>query len=124
VDKWREKLKTWIWSIAINHCKDYRRRWYTRNVMASEKIPDSSTGAKEVEDQIEEIEMKEDISLAVLSLPVKYREVVFLHYFEQMTFKEIEAITGIRMNTIKTRMRRAKELLKQRLEGKLSEVAI
>jgi RNA polymerase sigma-70 factor, ECF subfamily len=92
--------------------------------MASEKIPDMSSGINYVQEQIEANEMKEDIGLAVLKLPVKYREIVFLHYFEHMTFKEIEAITGIRMNTIKTRIRRAKDLLKQSLEGVLNEGAI
>ncbi|SIH27539.1 RNA polymerase sigma factor sigV [Mycobacteroides abscessus subsp. abscessus] len=51
-----------------------------------------------------------------MNLPDHYREVIYLHYFEEMSMKEIAAVTGINQNTIKTRLKRAKQLLKERLE--------
>ena len=34
--KGKSKLKTWLWRIAINHCKDYLKSWYNKNVIATE----------------------------------------------------------------------------------------
>lgn len=54
---------------------------------------------------------------AVMELPIKYREVIYLFYFEELPIKEIAEVTQVKENTVKTRLRRAKDLLKERLEG-------
>lgn len=54
---------------------------------------------------------------AVMELPLKYREVIYLFYFEELPIKEIAEVTQVKENTVKTRLRRAKDLLKERLEG-------
>lgn len=53
---------------------------------------------------------------SVMNLPIIYREVIYLFYFEELTIKEISNIIQVKQNTVKTRLRRAKELLKQELE--------
>ncbi|WP_042347784.1 sigma-70 family RNA polymerase sigma factor [Bacillus massiliigorillae] len=114
----QSKIKTWLWRIAINHCKDYLRSWYHRKVMITEKITSYAGASKyNVEKTIEVHEDGKKLAQAVLQLPVKYREVVYLHYYEDLSFKEISSIININENTIKTRMRRAKQLLRQELEG-------
>ena len=50
-----------------------------------------------------------------MNLPLKYREVVFLHYYEELTLAEISTITRVNINTLKTRLKRAKELLKDKM---------
>jgi RNA polymerase sigma-70 factor (ECF subfamily) len=50
-----------------------------------------------------------------MNLPLKYREVVFLHYYEELSLAEISKITTVNINTIKTRLKRAKELLKDKM---------
>ena len=65
-------------------------------------------------------EMQEDhreILEAVLSLPKKYREVVYLHYYEEYTAPEISQILGKKVNTIYTLLTRSREMLRQRLGG-------
>ncbi|WP_141430853.1 sigma-70 family RNA polymerase sigma factor [Bacillus sp. 03113] len=112
------KFKTWLWRIAINHCKDYLKSWYHRKVWMTEKMA-SFTGpaTQNVEQDILNKESEEVLAHAVLRLPVKYREVIYLYYFEELSIKEIEAIIDVKINTIKTRLKRAKELLKVELEG-------
>ena len=53
----------------------------------------------------------------MLSLPQKYREVVYLHYYEGYTAKQIGEILKKRENTVYTLLNRAKGLLKDRLGG-------
>lgn len=54
---------------------------------------------------------------AVLSLPKKYRNVVYLHYYEGYTAPQISSITGKNVNTIYTLLTRSRQLLKERLGG-------
>lgn len=113
----RANVKTWLWRIAINHCKDYLKSWHHRNVMIAETEPYLNSARDQVEQTV--IRHEEDVELieAVMALPLKYREPVYLHYFQDLTVKEIETLTGVKQGTLKTRLRRAKELLKNQLKG-------
>ncbi|AZU60684.1 sigma-70 family RNA polymerase sigma factor [Neobacillus mesonae] len=114
----KSKLRTWLWRIAINHCKDFLKSWYNKNVVITEEAPAMNVTKKEmVEEKVIQKEVDDQLITAVMSLPIKYREVIYLHYYEDMPIKEIALLTEVSNNTIKTRLRRAKELLKERLEG-------
>lgn len=114
----KSKLRTWLWRIAINHCKDFLKSWYNKNVVISEEEPLLNTTKKEMVEQAV-IQKDEDDQLiaAIMALPIKYREVIYLFYYEEQTIKEIALLTEVGENTVKTRLKRAKELLKERLEG-------
>ncbi|MBV7506748.1 sigma-70 family RNA polymerase sigma factor [Bacillus sp. sid0103] len=113
----KSKLRTWLWSIAINHCKDFLKSWYNKNVVITEDEPLHNTTKKEMVEQTV-IQRQEDDQLisAIMMLPIKYREVIYLFYYEELPIKEIAVLTEVGTNTVKTRLRRAKELLKERLE--------
>ena len=64
----------------------------------------------------EEIQIKE-IYDTVMTLPQKYRTVIHLFYYEDMSLKQIANILGINENTVKTRLLRAREKLKIILKG-------
>ena len=105
-------LKTWIISVAVNHCKDYLRRWDTRMVSISNKINDMVKGKMGAPEQtVIHKEQSSELIESVLSLPVKYREVIFLYYFEEMKLSEIGACMDLNTNTVKTRLTRGKALL-------------
>ncbi|GLY12327.1 sigma-70 family RNA polymerase sigma factor [Pseudobacillus badius] len=111
------KLKTWLWRIAINHCKDYLKSWHNRYVeVADAHYLSSRPSQEDVEGQVIKRDKQAGLIEAVLQLPVPYREIIYLHYYEDLSLKEIEYITGININTVKTRLRRAKDLLKTQLE--------
>lgn len=114
----QSQLRTWLWRIAINHCKDYLKSWYSKNVIFSEKqIENSASHEATVESVVIQKSEDEKLVATVMNLPIKYREVIFLYYFEEMSIKEIVEVTSVKENTVKTRLRRAKELLKEQLEG-------
>ena len=56
---------------------------------------------------------------AVISLPEKYRRVVYLHYYEGYTVPEISEILGINVNTVYTHLARGKDLLRDALGGEV-----
>ncbi len=109
-------LKTWVYRIASNHCKDYLRSWHYRKITLSDKILEYiPSKSKQVEEEIIANSEGNILTNAVMNLPLKYREVVFLHYYEELSLAEISKITTENINTIKTRLKRAKELLKDKM---------
>lgn len=54
---------------------------------------------------------------AVLALPQKYRDIIYLHYYEGYTAPEISQILSKNVNTVYTYLARAKQMLKERLGG-------
>ena len=114
----KSKFRTWLWRIASNHCKDYLKSWYNKNVFTTDYQPIyDSIQSESVEQTVIQDEEDGQLASAVMNLPVHYREVIYLFYFEEMSIKEIAVVTESKENTIKTRLKRAKELLKERLEA-------
>ncbi len=115
--KGKSNVKTWLWRIAINQCKDYIKSWYNKKVIVTE---DDSAYMGVQNDSVEQtvIQNAEDRELAsaVMNLPIKYREVIYLFYYEELSIKEIAIVIDVKENTIKTRLKKAKELLKKGLE--------
>lgn len=107
-------IKTWIYSIAANHCKDYLRSGYAKYVSLSEKIIDLVKGQSK---NPEEIALENDSSKLltekILTLPVKYREVIYLYYFKELKISMIASTLKCNENTVKSRLRRAKSLLRE-----------
>ncbi len=123
LDQFRQQssLKTWLYRIASNHCKDYIRSWHYRKVTFNDKILDYlPSRAKQIEEEIIARNEETTLTNAVMSLPIKYREVVFLHYYEELTIVEISNVTSVNTNTIKSRLKRAKELLKEKMIKEVS----
>lgn len=103
--------KTWITRIAINICKDYMRK------SSYKEITDNSSFSSiyALEDEELSIYANEDsleLLNAVYTLPIKYREVILLHYYEELSVKEIADSLREKPNTISVRLRRAKEIMK------------
>ncbi|MGJ9457344.1 sigma-70 family RNA polymerase sigma factor [Oceanobacillus sp. CF4.6] len=111
----KSSLKAWIYSIAINKCKDYLRSWQSRNKRLKDKMLQQVNQGK-VEDTPEELIIKKNesnlILNQVLKLPIKYREVIILYYFKELSVKEISNSLHMKEVSIRTRLKRAREKLK------------
>lgn len=117
----RASLKTYLAKITINKCKDYLKSWrYRKQVLTNNFFNPSKKGRDRIIEEDEKLELAD----AVLQLPVKYREVIIYYYFAELSVLEISQLLSIPDNTIKTRLRKARSLLKIQLKENDWEVLI
>ncbi|PIC70262.1 hypothetical protein CSV77_09290 [Sporosarcina sp. P16b] len=67
-------------------------------------------------------EEKSAIAAAILVLPIKHREITLFYYYEELNMREIAAFLDLSENTVKTRMTKARTLLKDNLSADYWEV--
>lgn len=103
-----EHEKAWFIRVTINSCKDLLKSFFRSHVTSLDEI-------MEVPAQMQE-EHREVLE-AVLSLPTKNREVVYLHYYEGYTAPEISRILGKNENTVYTLLTRSRKMLRNMLGG-------
>jgi len=112
------QIKTWLYRITINECKDYLKSWNYKMVQVKSFINET---AKSILPSTEKTVINkynnEEIKDTIFSLPKVYREVVYLYYYDSLNTEEIAKVLDIPANTVKTRLRRAK----QRLESMIKE---
>lgn len=101
--------KTWLMRIAINTCRDMLRRGWFR--WMDRRVTPEATPLAMAE------EPRPALAEAVQALPRLSREVVVLYYYQGMDVKETAQTLGINVNTAKSRLLRARKLLKIHLEG-------
>lgn len=116
--KRNSKLKTWLYRIAINKCKDHLRSPIHRILLNEVFSPKQERSA---EDTLIRKEQNVRVAEAVLSLPVKYREIIILKYYQTFSIQQISATLQINESTIKTRIARGKSRLRQKLGGDIFE---
>jgi len=96
--------------MTINKCKDYLKSWAYRKITLQDKffIKQKSTLQDTLIRQDEQALLDE----AILRLPIKQREAIVYFYLEEMTIKEIAELLTIPEGTVKSRLKKGKELLK------------
>ncbi|MEL7061695.1 MAG: sigma-70 family RNA polymerase sigma factor [Acidobacteriota bacterium] len=115
----RSSLKTWIYRVTLNHCRSKlgRKRWPTRPLRE-----ESEDGVELIERRRgpEERALAEDaarrVQRALDEVPPVFREAVVLRDLEGLTYEEIAEILQIRLGTVRSRIARGRERLRQRLE--------
>ncbi|MCI8448424.1 MAG: RNA polymerase sigma factor [Eubacterium sp.] len=103
-----EHEKAWMLRVTINACKDYLKSFFRRSTVPLEMIMEME--AEVPEDHREVLE-------AVLSLPDKYKDPIYLHYYEGYSAAEIGKILGKKENTVYSLLSRARGILKEKLGG-------
>lgn len=103
-----EHEKAWFIRVTINACKDLLKSFFRSHTVSLEEVMELP--AELSPDHSEVLE-------AVLSLPQKYRDVVYLHYFEEYTAPEISRALGKNVNTVYTLLKRSKQILREKLGG-------
>lgn len=104
--------RKWLTVTAINYCKDKLKSWKRKAVDYLDDIPEPA--AEESEDHSEVLE-------AVMNLPVKYKEVIWLYYYDGYQTDEIAKMLHSPPSTVRNRLRDARKLLKNILGGDLHE---
>ncbi len=99
-----EHIKAWLLKVTANECKNRLKSFWHKNMISLEEI-------------VLPVQDKEDreVIKMVLSLPVKYRNVLYLHYFEGYSIREMSELLNLKEATVKTHLKRGRELLKKLL---------
>ena len=103
-----EHEKAWLIRVTLNACKDLKRKLFRHSTVSLEVL--SEEAASVVPEQMEILE-------TVLSLPAKYKDVIYLHYYEGYTAPEIGYMLGKNVNSVYTLLARAKKQLAEMLGG-------
>jgi RNA polymerase sigma-70 factor (ECF subfamily) len=113
------KFSTWIYKIAHNAAIDHLRRSSGRersliNGTESDNydLPIESEGLSP-EQQSEREERRVEIESVVRSLPTAYRELIVLRHSQDLTYEEIVEVTGLPLGTVKNRLFRARDMMRQ-----------
>ncbi len=104
--------KTWLTRIAVNTCRDMRRSAWFRHVngrLTLEDLPEPTVQVEE--DRVE-------LTLAIMHLPQKLKEVTLLYYYQDMTMREVADALGVSLSTVSKRLDRAHGKLHALLEGR------
>lgn len=100
-----EHIKAWLIRVTIN-CSNsfFTSAWYKNTAPLTEDIKF-------------ETEEKSEVYYAVADLPKKYRTAIHLFYYEDMSVAEIAAATGQKESTVKSQLKRGRDMLKNVLKG-------
>lgn len=101
--------KAWLLRVTINEGKNLKRSVWFRNrtTVDFRTIPDSSEEPREMSPVLE----------AVLSLPVKYRTVIYLYYYEEYAVRQIAEITAQTEAAVSKQLSRGRNMLQKKLGG-------
>lgn len=107
-----EHEKAWFIRVTVNACKDLLKSFFRSRTVSIDELV-NEPAALEVHNT--------EVLEAVLSLPPKYKNVVYLYFYEGYSAVEISRILGKNVNTVYTLLTRSKRLLKEVLGGEESE---
>lgn len=100
--------RSWLTTTAMNICKDKLKHWWRHKV-----TPINGEAEIPAPESYEERELAD----AVMALPVKYKEVVWLHYYEGYQTDEIAKLLNRPPSTVRNQLRDARARLKLALRG-------
>ena len=113
----KASYKTYLYRMTINRCYDYFRSWSYRNTVLTDQLTKIIKNPQR-SDQIDN-ENPTYVGECILKLPIKYREVLILYYYKDLSQEEIAELLSISVNTVKTRMVRGRERLKKLLKEEI-----
>jgi RNA polymerase sigma-70 factor (ECF subfamily) len=127
------KVSTWLYRIAVNHCKNRFKQRDRQREHEAHSLDENWTGAGDLDSSFTESqyladwtnspeviaqsnELRSAIFRAVEALPIEYKMVLVLREMEGMNYNEIVQATGLTLETVKTRLSRARAMVRRRME--------
>lgn len=103
-----EHEKAWLIRVTLNACRDLLGSFFRSRTVPLDEVLETAAPADSESREVLE---------AVLSLPPKYREVVYLHYYEDYTAPQISRLLHKNVNTVYTLLSRSRQMLREALGG-------
>ena len=101
-----EHLRRWLLRVTVNHCRDVLKSPWRKRRVSWEELPETPVFDKP---------RQAALYREVMALPEKYRTVLNLFYYEELSVREIGELLGVGESTVTTRLARARRRLKERL---------
>jgi RNA polymerase sigma-70 factor (ECF subfamily) len=126
------KFSTWLYAICINHAKNQMRSEKNRSryvqppgdLLENERgslVYQAASDDRPILEQLEKKEVDEKVQECICSLEDEYREVLVLRDIQGLSYEEIRGILDIPEGTVKSRLFRARESLRNRLKKALGD---
>ncbi len=117
----RSALKTWIFRVALNHCRERLSRFRPLTQPIGEeadesgavRLPDPGRGPEEL---AMAADLAQQVARCLALLPASFREAVVLRDLQGLSYQEIAAVLGVRVGTVRSRIARGREQLRLLLE--------
>ena len=103
-----EHVRNWLLRVAVNECNSmWNSSWHKKVVLKDEQD----------EKMVFETQEQSDLYELVMQMSPKYRQVIYLYYFEEFSVREVASILKISETAVQTRLQRARNKLKEQLGG-------
>lgn len=103
-----EHEKAWLIRVAINACKDHFKSLFRHKTVPLDVLAEEAVTLEPEQSEVLE---------AVLSLPAKYKDAIYLHYYEGYSASEIAGLMNSKENTVYSLLSRGRAILKEKLGG-------
>jgi RNA polymerase sigma-70 factor, ECF subfamily len=117
----RSALKTWIFRVALNHCRERLSRFRPLTQPIGEEADDSRSvrladPGRGPEELAVAADLARQVARGLAHLPAPFREAVVLRDLQGLSYQEIAAVLGVRVGTVRSRIARGRDQLRQQLE--------
>jgi len=120
----RSALKTWIFRVALNHCRERLSRFRPLTQPIGDAVDGDGTGGEASiadprrgpEELAVAADLGRQVAGALARLPPPFREAVVLRDLQGLSYEEIAAVLGVRVGTVRSRIARGREQLRGLLE--------
>lgn len=102
--------RNWFIRVVINLCRDIQKSAWVSKTVTFDEVPEH-----EMKHFVLPYAQEDEMLWHVMELPVNYRNPLYLFYYEDYSIKEIARIMELEEGTVKTRLRRGRELMKERI---------
>jgi len=107
------RFSTWVYRIAVNHCRDYLKRGgplpleLSEEQVAGEPVPEDRDAQDELREK-QEKRASDELQLLLAQLPEKHRRILVMRELEGMSYDEIGEVLELRPGTVRSRLNRAR----------------
>ncbi len=115
----KSSVKTWVFSIAYRKVMDVFRKG--NRVTYQDEVPEREDDSPDAAACLIAAQEREMVQHCLGTLRPEHRSAIELTFFEDMSYREVAAVSGIPEGTAKTRVFHAKSLLMRCLEGRMKK---
>lgn len=111
-----EHAKAWLIRVAVNCCKSmHSSAWFRKTCPLEDNTGESGEWSASLAGE------ERELYKTLLELPPKYRVILYLRYYEEYQIKEIAEMLHLSPNLVSVRLKRAKNIMRQKIEGGIDD---